>query len=150
MNVEGFGRECSRHNWRTISTFHCRDWGKTRKPSVRITGVPNEIRTEHLPYTVDGVDVGIMGLSPTRDKELCPWIEKFRLLRKRSFVDNAGDCNIIPRMLACRKLPWNSYPARIVSVRNACRISMLEPTVKQSLWRPRMSWDDKIKMTSGN
>jgi hypothetical protein len=47
MNWKGFGRK----RWwpKGIIQLAPRDWEKSRKTSVRIAGVPAEIRTEHLP-----------------------------------------------------------------------------------------------------
>jgi hypothetical protein len=35
--------------WGTIQILAWRDWGKLRKPSVKILGLRAEVRTRHLP-----------------------------------------------------------------------------------------------------
>jgi hypothetical protein len=47
LRVEGCG--CSL-TWSTIQVFTWRDWEKPRKPSVKIVGVPAEIRIGHVPH----------------------------------------------------------------------------------------------------
>jgi hypothetical protein len=51
VNFKGFGKKRSWFTPDTIPAFPCLDWGKSRKTSVRIAGIPVEIRTEHLPNT---------------------------------------------------------------------------------------------------
>jgi hypothetical protein len=51
-NWKGFGRKRLRPNRDTNPVFVWRDWENPWEISVRITGIPAEIRTEHLPeYT---------------------------------------------------------------------------------------------------
>jgi hypothetical protein len=51
MNSKVFGRNPLCPNRGTISEFSWRDWGKLGQTSVRITGVPVEIRSEYLSNT---------------------------------------------------------------------------------------------------
>jgi hypothetical protein len=51
MNWNGLGRNMSWPNWGTILVLLWRDWGKSRRVSSRISGVPSEIWTEHLQDT---------------------------------------------------------------------------------------------------
>jgi hypothetical protein len=116
MNLKRFGMECSQHNWSIISAFCGRDWRKSRKPSVRITGVPNEIRTGHLPNTIGRVDMELWdGMSlGTRN---C--VRELRNLGYHPASNFTGKA----RMLTSRKLR-RDYEGRT---------SALKPLLKQSL-----------------
>jgi hypothetical protein len=48
MNWKGFGRKQLWPNQGIILQFAWRNWGKPRKPSVRIADVPAKIRTEQI------------------------------------------------------------------------------------------------------
>jgi hypothetical protein len=48
MNGKGSGRKWPWNNRDTVSSYFWRKWGKPRKASVRITGVPAGIRTVSL------------------------------------------------------------------------------------------------------
>jgi hypothetical protein len=48
-NCEGFGLKRLWSNGGTIPTMSCRDWGKSRHISVRISGVSADNKTEHFP-----------------------------------------------------------------------------------------------------
>jgi hypothetical protein len=52
MDVEGNGLGVIKG---TVVVFVSRDWGKQRQTSVRIVGIPAEIRTKHLQNEVRNV-----------------------------------------------------------------------------------------------
>jgi hypothetical protein len=51
MNLIGFRSKWSWRDGDTVPEFAWRNRGKLSETSVRITGAPDEIRTEHLPNT---------------------------------------------------------------------------------------------------
>ena len=78
---------------------------------------------------------------PKRDEVTGKW----RKLHNEELNDLYSSPNII-RMFKLRRMRWEGHVARMGERRGAYKVLVGKPEGKRPLGRPRLRWDDNIKM----
>ena len=63
----------------------------------------------------------------------------------RNFIVCSVSTNIV-RVIKSRRLRWAGHVARMEEVRSSFKILTGKPSGKRPLWRPRLRWEDNIRM----
>jgi hypothetical protein len=79
--------------------------------------------------------------NPERDEVIGIW----RKLHNEELHNMCSSPSII-RTIKSRVMRWAGHAERTTAKMNACRILVCHPEGKKSLGRPRLKWEDNIRM----